>query len=166
VAERYIEEFFRDAGALNVKRASLYPPCQPAYRGYFAAIAALERRGFAYPAGGDVYFAVQNSPPTGLSKRDPADMRAGARVEVNTAKRNPLDFALWKAAGPGEPAWDSPWGPGRPGWHIECSTMALKYLGPGFDIHGGGLFLSSHHMRMRSPRRGRRQRPFRPFLAA
>ncbi len=146
VAERYIEEFFRDAGALNVKRASLYPRVSQHIEDIIAAITALERRGFAYPAGGDVYFAVEKFPAYGrLSKRDPAEMRAGARVEVNTAKRNPLDFALWKAAGPGEPAWDSPWGPGRPGWHIECSTMALKYLGPGFDIHGGGADLIFPH---------------------
>lgn len=146
LAERYIEEFFRDADALNVKRASLYPRVSQHIGDIIAAIEELIRRGFAYEAGGDVYFEVEKFPAYGrLSRRTPGEMRAGARVEVNTAKRNPLDFALWKAACPGEPAWDSPWGPGRPGWHIECSTMALKYLGPGFDIHGGGADLIFPH---------------------
>ncbi|WP_258358986.1 cysteine--tRNA ligase [Moorella sulfitireducens (nom. illeg.)] len=146
LAERYIEEFFRDADALNVKRASLYPRVSQHIDDIIATIEELIRRGFAYEAGGDVYFEVEKFPAYGrLSKRTPGEMRAGARVEVNTAKRNPLDFALWKAASPGEPAWDSPWGPGRPGWHIECSTMALKYLGPGFDIHGGGADLIFPH---------------------
>ncbi|MDN5345225.1 MAG: cysteinyl-tRNA synthetase [Clostridia bacterium] len=146
IAERYIEEFFRDADALNVRRASLYPRVSQHIGDIVAAIEELVRRGFAYVASGDVYFAVDKFPAYGrLSKRDPGEMRAGARVEVNTAKHNPLDFALWKAACPGEPAWDSPWGPGRPGWHIECSTMALKYLGPGFDIHGGGADLIFPH---------------------
>ncbi|WP_156276231.1 cysteine--tRNA ligase [Neomoorella glycerini] len=146
IAERYIEEFFRDADALNVKRASLYPRVSQHIGDIIAAIEELMRRGFAYEAGGDVYFEVEKFPAYGrLSRRSPGEMRAGARVEVNTAKRNPLDFALWKAACPGEPAWDSPWGPGRPGWHIECSTMALKYLGAGFDIHGGGADLIFPH---------------------
>ncbi|WP_406678761.1 cysteine--tRNA ligase [Moorella sp. ACPs] len=146
LADRYIQEFFRDADALNVKRASLYPRVSQHIGDIIAAIEELMRRGFAYEAGGDVYFEVEKFPAYGrLSKRTPGEMRAGARVEVNTAKRNPLDFALWKAACPGEPAWDSPWGPGRPGWHIECSTMALKYLGPGFDIHGGGADLIFPH---------------------
>ena len=111
-----------------------------------ALIARLVDAGIAYQAGGDVYFAVGKWPEYGkLSGRDPAELQAGARVEVNPDKRDPLDFALWKGAKPGEPTWDSPWGPGRPGWHIECSAMAGKYLGRGFDIHGGGEDLIFPH---------------------
>ncbi|BCV23169.1 cysteine--tRNA ligase [Moorella sp. Hama-1] len=146
IAERYIGEFFTDADALNVKRATLYPRVSQHIDAIIDAIDTLVQRGFAYPAGGDVYFEVAKFPAYGrLSRRTTGEMRAGARVEVNTCKRNPLDFALWKGASPGEPSWESPWGPGRPGWHIECSTMALKYLGPGFDIHGGGADLIFPH---------------------
>jgi cysteinyl-tRNA synthetase len=109
-------------------------------------IARLVEEGLAYQAGGDVYFAVAKWPEYGkLSGRDLAELQAGARVEINPEKRDPLDFALWKGAKPGEPTWDSPWGPGRPGWHIECSAMASKYLGTGFDIHGGGEDLIFPH---------------------
>jgi cysteinyl-tRNA synthetase len=109
-------------------------------------IARLVEEGLAYQAGGDVYFAVAKWPEYGkLSGRDLDELQAGARVEVNPDKRDPLDFALWKGAKPGEPTWDSPWGPGRPGWHIECSAMASKYLGAGFDIHGGGEDLIFPH---------------------
>jgi cysteinyl-tRNA synthetase len=111
-----------------------------------ALIAGLLDHGLAYRAGGDVFFAVGKWPDYGrLSGRDLGELRAGARVEVNPDKRDPLDFALWKGAKPGEPIWDSPWGPGRPGWHIECSAMASKYLGAGFDIHGGGEDLIFPH---------------------
>jgi cysteinyl-tRNA synthetase len=109
-------------------------------------VARIIDRGHAYAAGGDVYFAVRSHPGYGkLSGRDINDLRAGARVEPGEHKRDPLDFALWKASKPGEPVWDSPWGPGRPGWHIECSAMALAVLGFGFDIHGGGLDLVFPH---------------------
>lgn len=146
VANRYIQEYYRDADALNVKRASLYPRVSEHIEEIIDAVKELIRRGYAYVAGGDVYFEVEKFPAYGrLSKRNLAEMRAGARVEVNSVKRNPLDFALWKAAYPGEPSWDSPWGQGRPGWHIECSTMSLKYLGAGFDIHGGGADLIFPH---------------------
>src|SRR5512138_660041 len=101
---------------------------------------------FAYSIDGDVYFAVEKFPSYGkLSGRDLEDMRAGARVEVDERKRNPLDFALWKASKPGEPEWDSPWGKGRPGWHIECSAMSTRFLGESFDIHGGGKDLVFPH---------------------
>ena len=111
-----------------------------------ALIARLVDAGIAYQVGGDVYFAVGKWPEYGrLSGRDLAELQAGARVEVNPDKRDPLDFALWKGAKPGEPTWDSPWGPGRPGWHIECSAMAGKYLGCAFDIHGGGEDLIFPH---------------------
>ncbi len=106
----------------------------------------LIEKGFAYPSGGDVYFDVTRAADYGkLSHRDPEELVAGARVEASTLKRNPGDFALWKSSKPGEPSWQSPWGPGRPGWHIECSAMSMKYLGEHFDIHGGGLDLVFPH---------------------
>ena len=109
-------------------------------------ISALIDRGLAYPSQGDVYFSVRTLESYGrLSGRDLDELLAGARVEPSELKEDPLDFALWKAAKPGEPAWDSPWGPGRPGWHIECSAMAARYLGDGFDIHGGGTDLIFPH---------------------
>lgn len=165
VAKRYIQEFFRDADALNVKRASLYPRVSEHIDDIIAAVQELLNRGYAYLAGGDVYFEVEKFPDYGhLSGRNLAEMRAGARVEVNTDKRNPLDFALWKAAAPGEPAWDSPWGQGRPGWHIECSTMSLKYLGSGFDIHGGGAdLIFPHHENEIAQAEAQTGRPFARF---
>jgi cysteinyl-tRNA synthetase len=109
-------------------------------------ITRLIDRGLAYPSSGDVYFSVRTLESYGrLSGRNPDELLAGARVEPSELKEDPLDFALWKAAKPGEPAWDSPWGPGRPGWHIECSAMAARYLGDGFDIHGGGTDLIFPH---------------------
>lgn len=106
----------------------------------------LVKKGHAYEVEGDVYFAVESFPEYGkLSGRSLDEMTAGARVEVDARKRHPMDFALWKAAKPGEPAWESPWGKGRPGWHIECSAMSLKYLRPGFDFHGGGADLVFPH---------------------
>jgi cysteinyl-tRNA synthetase len=109
-------------------------------------IGGLIDKGFAYPSGGDVYFDVTKDPDYGkLCNRDPEQLEAGARIEVSERKRNPGDFALWKGAKPGEPKWDSPWGPGRPGWHIECSAMSMKLLGQTLDIHGGGLDLQFPH---------------------
>jgi cysteinyl-tRNA synthetase len=109
-------------------------------------IRRLEERGLAYPAGGDVYYSVAGFPNYGgLSGQSPEELQAGARVEVGEYKKSPLDFALWKAAKPGEPSWESPWGPGRPGWHIECSAMSHRYLGDRFDIHGGGSDLIFPH---------------------
>ena len=111
-----------------------------------AMIGGLIDKGYAYPAGGDVYFDVTKDADYGkLCNRDPEQLEAGARIEVSDRKRNPGDFALWKGAKPGEPAWDSPWGPGRPGWHIECSAMSMKLLGETLDIHGGGLDLQFPH---------------------
>ena len=111
-----------------------------------ALIARLVEKGHAYPAGGSVYFSVRSFPKYGkLSGRNPEELRAGARIEPGEEKRDPADFALWKASKPGEPSWDSPWGPGRPGWHIECSAMAEGELGFGFDIHGGGSDLIFPH---------------------
>src|SRR5437879_2305194 len=109
-------------------------------------IQGLIDKGFAYPAGGDVYFDVTKDEDYGkLCNRDPEQLEAGARIEVSDKKRSPGDFALWKGAKPGEPAWDSPWGKGRPGWHIECSAMSMKLLGKTLDIHGGGLDLQFPH---------------------
>ena len=109
-------------------------------------IGRLIEKGFAYPLDGDVYFEVTKDPDYGkLSHRSVEEMLAGTRVEANDRKRNPADFALWKKSKPGEPAWDSPWGPGRPGWHIECSAMSMELLGDSIDIHGGGLDLMFPH---------------------
>ncbi len=147
LTERFIAAMHEDSEALGI----LPPTDEPRATGHMAEILAmietLIERGFAYAAdNGDVYYAVGSFPGYGrLSGKDPADLRAGARVEIGEAKRDPLDFALWKAAKPGEPAWDSPWGAGRPGWHIECSAMSTCALGNHFDIHGGGADLQFPH---------------------
>lgn len=139
LAEKYIEEYFKDAEALNLMRATVHPKATDHIPEMIEIIKGLEKSGLAYAVDGDVYFAVEKLPNYGkLSGRSLEDMQAGARVEVEERKRNPLDFVLWKKAKPEEPSWESPWGSGRPGWHIECSAMSLKYLGAGFDIHGGG----------------------------
>ncbi|HHV65931.1 MAG TPA: cysteine--tRNA ligase [Peptococcaceae bacterium] len=139
LARKYIDEYFKDAKALNILPADVHPKATEHIPEMIEIIKKLEEKGLAYNEDGDVYFAVEKFPGYGkLSGRSLEDMQAGARVEIDERKRNPMDFALWKKAKPGEPYWDSPWGKGRPGWHIECSAMSLKYLGPGFDIHGGG----------------------------
>lgn len=131
---------------LGVERPDIEPRATEHIDQMLDLIETLIGRGLAYPAGGDVYFSVRSLPDYGkLSGRKLDDLLAGARVAVGEAKQDPLDFALWKGAKPGEPQWDSPWGPGRPGWHIECSAMAAKYLGDGFDIHGGGVDLIFPH---------------------
>lgn len=146
LAEKYIREFFVDADALNVLRASTHPKVSEHIQEIIDIIKKLQEYGHAYEVEGDVYFSVRSFPEYGkLSGRSLEDMQAGARVEVDLRKKDPMDFALWKAAKPGEPSWPSPWGPGRPGWHIECSAMAEKYLGSGFDIHGGGFDLIFPH---------------------
>lgn len=139
LAQKYIEEYFKDAKALNLMPASVHPKATDHIPEMIEIIKGLEEQGLAYAVDGDVYFAVDKLPTYGkLSGRTLEDMQAGARVEVEERKRNPMDFALWKSAKQGEPFWESPWGKGRPGWHIECTAMSLKYLGAGFDIHGGG----------------------------
>ena len=146
ISERYIREFQTDMAALNVLPADVEPKVTGHMPEIISLIERLVEKGFAYESEGDVYFAVKVFEPYGkLSKRNLDDLLAGARVEVGERKRDPLDFALWKTAKPGEPAWDSPWGKGRPGWHIECSAMSEKYLGPSFDIHGGGKDLVFPH---------------------
>lgn len=139
LARKYIGEYFIDAKALHILPADIHPKATEHIKEMIEIINKLEQRGLAYNTEGDVYFAVDKFPGYGkLSGRSLEDMLAGARVDIDDKKRNPMDFALWKKAKEGEPYWESPWGQGRPGWHIECSAMALKYLGPGFDIHGGG----------------------------
>ncbi|HRP86452.1 MAG TPA: cysteine--tRNA ligase [Gammaproteobacteria bacterium] len=147
LTQRYIDAMNEDFAALGILPADHEPRATEHMPGIIAMIEALVARGHAYAAGnGDVYYRVASFPEYGkLSGKRLADLRAGARVEVDEAKGDPLDFVLWKAAKPGEPAWDSPWGPGRPGWHIECSVMSTEILGAHFDIHGGGLDLKFPH---------------------
>jgi cysteinyl-tRNA synthetase len=146
VAERYIAEFYRDMEAIGVQRADVEPRATEHIAQMIDLVERLLAVGVAYPVDGDVYFEVRRFPRYGRLSGKPLDeLLAGARVEVDERKRDPRDFALWKAAKPGEPAWPSPWGPGRPGWHIECSAMAMQYLGESFDIHGGGEDLIFPH---------------------
>ena len=146
ISERFIREFDRDMAALGLELPTLQPKATDHIDEIIAIVRTLIERGVAYQRGGDVYFSVEAFPGyLKLSKRNLEDMQAGARVEVDESKRNPMDFALWKEAKPGEPYWESPWGKGRPGWHIECSAMSMKYLGESFDIHGGGKDLVFPH---------------------
>ncbi len=146
LGQKYIEEYFKDAKALNLLPATIHPKATEHIPEMIKIIQGLIDTGLGYAVDGDVYFAVDQFPNYGkLSGRTLEDMKAGARVEVDERKRHPMDFALWKKAKPGEPAWESPWGEGRPGWHIECTAMSLKYLGAGFDIHGGGEDLAFPH---------------------
>jgi len=146
LVDRFITIFFEEMDALNVKRASVYPRATENIEEIINLVQALIDRGYGYVVDGDVYYEVRKFESYGqLSNRNVDELESGARVEVSEIKRDPLDFALWKAAKPGEPSWDSPWGPGRPGWHIECSAMSIKFLGQGFDIHGGGQDLIFPH---------------------
>jgi cysteinyl-tRNA synthetase len=146
LAEREIKHFYQDTDALGVLRATKEPRATKHIQEIIELIETLIDKGHAYTSGDDVYFSIRSFPGYGaLSMRNVEEMRAGARIAVGEQKKDPMDFALWKAAKPGEPKWDSPWGPGRPGWHIECSAMSMKYLGPTLDIHGGGLDLIFPH---------------------
>ncbi|MBT9164293.1 MAG: Cysteine--tRNA ligase [candidate division WS2 bacterium] len=146
LAERYIESCLEDMKALNIKSASLYPRAAAHIPEIIEMVEVLVKKGFAYEIEGDVYFRVRNFPAYGkLSGQSLQELKSGVRMEANEIKEDALDFALWKSAKPSEPYWNSPWGPGRPGWHIECSAMNLKYLGMGFDIHGGGQDLVFPH---------------------
>ncbi|MFA5110113.1 MAG: cysteine--tRNA ligase [Desulfobaccales bacterium] len=146
VAERYIASFLEDMTALGLPPADIEPKATEHIPQILDLIERLVDRGFAYPGGGDVFFRVRRFPDYGkLSGQKVEDMEAGARIEVDPNKEDPLDFVLWKGSKPGEPAWDSPWGPGRPGWHIECSAMSMYYLGETFDLHGGGQDLVFPH---------------------
>lgn len=147
LAEKYIARFLEEMDALNIQRADVYPRATESIPTIIKMTEGLIDKGMAYVMDGDVYFRVRNDPGYGkLSHRTLDEMQAGARVAVDERKEDPLDFALWKASKPGEPAWDSPWGPGRPGWHIECSAMNLDHNGEQIDLHGGGFdVLFPHH---------------------
>jgi cysteinyl-tRNA synthetase len=146
LAERMTADYLDCLAKLNVTSIDRMPRATEHIPEMIEIMRGLIDKGHAYAAGGDVYFDVTRDEDYGkLCNRDPEQLQAGARIEVSDKKRNPGDFALWKGAKPGEPAWDSPWGPGRPGWHIECSAMSMKYLGHTLDIHGGGLDLQFPH---------------------
>ncbi|WP_373482367.1 cysteine--tRNA ligase [Acetobacterium sp.] len=146
VSEKYILEYFTDADALGIKRASVHPKVSEHMPEIIAMIKTLEEKGLAYNVGGNVYYHVDAFKDYGkLSKQSIDDLKSGARIDVNDEKHSPLDFALWKKKKDGEPYWKSPWGQGRPGWHIECSAMSKKHLGETIDIHGGGQDLIFPH---------------------
>ena len=145
-AERYVAAEREDMAALGVLAPDVDPKATEHVSEMLELIERLVASGYAYPLDGDVYFEIRRFPPYGrLSGKNLDELLAGARVEVDERKRDPRDFALWKSSKPGEPAWESPWGPGRPGWHIECSAMAMRYLGESFDLHGGGEDLIFPH---------------------
>lgn len=147
LGERFIKEYYTDADALGVERATANPRATEHIGEIVDLVKTLIEKGHAYPVeNGDVYFSVRSFPAYGkLSGQSVDDLESGARIDPGEMKRDPLDFALWKGAKPGEPSWDSPWGPGRPGWHIECSAMSMNILGETFDIHGGGQDLIFPH---------------------
>ena len=146
IANRYIKAYFDVMDKLHVRRCHVYPRVSEHIPDIIATVQKLIDNGYGYVVDGDVYYRVEKFSHYGeLSGRSLDDMMAGARVEVDERKENPMDFALWKSAKPGEPYWESPWGKGRPGWHIECSTMSTKYLGNSFDMHGGGSDLIFPH---------------------
>ena len=146
LAEQYIQEYARQLGLLNVLPATVNPRATGEIASIIKMITDLGENGYAYEVDGDVYFRVNKDADYGkLSGRRLEDMQAGARIGVDERKEHPMDFALWKSSKPGEPAWDSPWGPGRPGWHIECSAMSMHHLGEQIDIHGGGNDLVFPH---------------------
>ena len=171
VSERNIRAYMEFADLCNIKRATVYPRATQHIAEMHALIARLIEKGHAYAAGGDVYFDVRSKADYGkLSGRTLDEVReserekAGDKAGVGEAKRDPLDFALWKGAKPGEPAWESPWGPGRPGWHIECSAMAMKHLGETLDIHGGGQdLIFPHHENEIAQSESATGRPFANF---
>ena len=146
LAEKFIEAYYEDMEHLNIEKPTYEPRATEFIHEMIEMVKELEAKGFAYVVDGDVYYSVEKFPEYGkLSGRKLEDMMAGARVEVDSKKKNPFDFVLWKSSKPGEPTWDSPWGPGRPGWHLECSVMSRHYLGKTFDIHGGGEDLIFPH---------------------
>lgn len=147
ISDRYIKSYYESMDALNIRHADLYPRVSETMQDIIDMVRKLVDKGYAYALeNGDVFYRVEKFKDYGkLSGRNLEDMQAGARIDVDERKHHPMDFALWKAAKPGEPFWDSPWGKGRPGWHIECSAMSLKYLGEKFDFHGGGSDLIFPH---------------------
>ncbi len=165
VAERYIAAFQEDMAALGIPPAQIEPKATDHIPQILDLIRRLLDKGFAYQGDRDVYFRVRRFPGYGrLSGQSLEDMQAGARIEVDPHKEDPLDFVLWKGSKPGEPTWDSPWGPGRPGWHIECSAMSMYYLGESFDLHGGGQDLVfPHHENERAQAEAATGQPFARF---
>jgi cysteinyl-tRNA synthetase len=146
ITAKYIQAYYEDMGRLGIRSASIEPKATEHMTDIIRLTETLVQKRLAYQVDGDVYFEVAKYSGYGrLSKRRLDDMQAGARVDVDERKRHPMDFALWKSSKPGEPSWDSPWGSGRPGWHIECSAMSMKHLGETFDIHGGGMDLIFPH---------------------
>ena len=146
VAEKYIDEFFQDIGKLAIEKADVYPKATEHMQDIIDMVSELERKGYAYNVDGNVFYDVAKFKEYGkLSGKKIDELEVGARIEKNEEKKNPLDFALWKKAKEGEPYWESPWGKGRPGWHIECSAMSSKHLGKTFDIHAGGNDLIFPH---------------------
>ena len=146
ITSKYINAYYEDMGKLGIVRATKEPKATEHIQEIIKITDTLIKKGLAYAIDGDVYFQVDKYPAYGrLSKRKLEDLQAGARVDVDERKRHPMDFALWKSSKPGEPSWPSPWGAGRPGWHIECSAMSIKHLGETFDIHGGGMDLIFPH---------------------
>lgn len=146
ISERFIKEYFNDASSLNIKKATHHPKVTENIKEIIDMIKTLIDKGYAYESQGDIYYSARKFLEYGkLSKKNIDDLESGARVDVNESKEDPLDFALWKKAKEGEVSWDSPWGKGRPGWHIECSVMSKKFLGDTIDIHGGGADLIFPH---------------------
>ena len=162
VAEKYSTAFFEDTKRLGIQEADAYPKATENISDIIELIEKLVQNGVAYPVDGDVFYSVTKFPGYGkLSGKNIDELESGARVEIDPRKENPLDFALWKAAKPGEPYWDSPWGKGRPGWHIECSVMSMKHLGESFDIHAGGVDLVfPHHENEIAQSEGATGKPF------
>jgi cysteinyl-tRNA synthetase len=162
VATRNIDAYHEAAAALNIKPATVYPYATKHIEEIIDIIKRLEEKGHAYESGGDVYFRVRTMDSYGkLSRRNIDDLISGARIEVGEQKEDALDFALWKASPPPEPGWESPWGRGRPGWHIECSAMSMKYLGETFDFHGGGEdLIFPHHENEIAQSEGATGKPF------
>jgi len=162
LADRFIAEYFKDAKGLGIKEATVHPKATENIDAIIELIKKLEEKGFAYNVDGDVYFSTKKFKEYGkLSHQPLEDLEAGARIDVNEQKQDPMDFALWKKQKPGEPAWESPWGLGRPGWHIECSAMANKYLGPTIDIHSGGQdLIFPHHENEIAQSEAANEKPF------
>ncbi|MFZ5353492.1 MAG: cysteine--tRNA ligase [Bacillota bacterium] len=162
VSEKYINEYFKDAEGLNIRKADYHPKVTEHINEIIATIKMLEAKGLTYSVGGDVYYDTSGFDEYGkLSRQNLEELEAGARVDVNDVKKNPTDFVLWKSQKPGEPAWESPWGLGRPGWHIECSAMSMKYLGETIDIHSGGQdLIFPHHENEIAQSEGATGKPF------
>ena len=163
LGDRFIKEYYQDADALGIERATVNPRATEHIGDIIKLVKKLIEKGHAYATdNGDVYFAVRSYPGYGkLKGQDIDDMENGARISPTEQKRDPLDFALWKGEKPGEPSWPSPWGKGRPGWHVECSAMSMKYLGETFDIHGGGMdLIFPHHENEIAQSEGATGKPF------